>query len=414
VGAAQQSAQRGRRQPGRLVLIGNGMAGMRTVEEILARAPGRFAITVFGAEPHVNYDRIMLSPMLAGEKSFDEIVIHDRDWYAARDVELLAGERAVGVDRMARRVRGANGAVRSYDLLIVATGSNPIVIPVSGTGLPGVVTFRDATDVDAMLEAAGRYRNAVVIGGGLLGLEAANGLRANGMEVTVVHLMPTLMERQLDPSAAHLLQKDLERRGIRVLTRADTKAILGEDRVRAVLLEDGTEIPADLVVMAVGIRPNTDLARAIGLECRRGVVVDDAMRTSDPCISAVGECAEHRGVTYGLVAPLWEMARVCADRIAGIADSRYEGAVLATRLKVTGIDMFSAGDFLGGEDTEDILYRDAAHGVYKRLVVKEDRIRGAVLYGDARDGGWYFRMLRDGTDITAQRDALIFGPAYVS
>ena len=396
------------------MLIGNGMAGMRTVEEILARAPGRFAITVFGAEPHVNYDRIMLSPLLAGEKSFDEIVIHDRDWYAARGIELLAGEKAVGIDRMARRVRGASGTVRSYDLLIVATGSNPVVIPLPGADLPGVVTFRDAADVDAMLEAAGRYRNAVVIGGGLLGLEAANGLRANGMEVTVVHLMPTLMERQLDPAAAELLRNDLERRGIRVMTGANTKAILGENRVHGVLLDDGTEIPADLVVMAVGIRPNTDLARAIGLECRRGVVVDDAMRTSDPRIYAVGECAEHRGVTYGLVAPLWEMAKVCADRIARTADSSYEGAILATRLKVTGIDMFSAGDFLGGEDTEEILYRDAAHGIYKRLVVKEGRIRGAVLYGDARDGGWYFRMLREGTDIAAQRDALIFGPAYAS
>jgi nitrite reductase (NADH) large subunit len=396
----------------RLILVGNGMAGMRTVEEILARAPGRFEITVFGAEPHVNYNRIMLSPVLAGEKCFDEIVINDRAWYEANDIELIAGEKIVAVDRAARQVTGQNGTVRAYDVLLLATGSNPFIIPVPGIDLPGVVTFRDMADVDAMLAAARTHRHAVVIGGGLLGLEAANGLAINGMDVTVVHLMPTLMERQLDHAAGTLLAGDLERRGIKVMTAANTKALLGEDRVRAVQLADGTEIPADLVVMAVGIRPNGELGKAIGLETRRGIVVDDGMATSDPAIFAIGECVEHRGQTYGLVAPLWDMAKVCADRITATAESVYQGTVTGTRLKVTGIDMFSAGDIQGDADSEDIVLRDASRGVYKRLILKDDRIVGVVLYGDAGEGNWYFQLLKDQTPVGAMRDNLIFGQAF--
>jgi len=396
----------------RLVLVGNGMAGMRTIEEILARAPGQFEITVFGAEPHVNYNRIMLSPVLAGEKSFDEIVINDRAWYDANGIELIAGEKIVTVDREARQVHGANGTVRPYDVLLLATGSNPFVIPVPGVELAGVVTFRDMADVDAMLAASRTHRHAVVIGGGLLGLEAANGLALNGMDVTVVHLMPTLMERQLDVAAGTLLAGDLERRGIRVLTAANTKALLGEDRVRAVQLADGTELQADLVVMAVGIRPNGELGKAIGLTTNRGIVVDDGMCTSDPAIYAIGECVEHRGLTYGLVAPLWDMAKVCADRITATAESGYEGTVTGTRLKVTGIDMFSAGDIAGGAGCEDIVLRDPARGVYKRLILKDDRLVGVVLYGEASEGNWYFQLLKDATPIGSLRDNLIFGQAF--
>ncbi|HEV2676512.1 MAG TPA: nitrite reductase large subunit NirB [Aliidongia sp.] len=396
----------------RLILVGNGMAGMRTVEEILARAPNRFEITVFGAEPHVNYNRIMLSPVLAGEKCFDDIVINERAWYEANGIELICGEKIVSVDREARQVHGANGTVRPYDVLLLATGSNPFVIPVPGASLPGVVTFRDMADVDAMLAAAKTHRHAVVIGGGLLGLEAANGLALNGMDVTVVHLMPTLMERQLDVAAGTLLAGDLERRGIKVLAAANTKALLGDDRVRAVQLADGTEIPADLVVMAVGIRPNGELGKAIGLETKRGIVVDDGMRTSDPAIYAIGECVEHRGQTYGLVAPLWDMAKVCADRITETADTGYQGTVTGTRLKVTGIDMFSAGDILGDADSEDIVLRDASRGVYKRLILKDDRLVGVVLYGDAGEGNWYFQLLKDAAPIGALRDDLIFGQAF--
>ncbi len=395
----------------RLVVVGNGMAGMRTVEEVLQRTPQRFAITVFGAEPHPNYNRIMLSPVLAREKDFGDIVINPRAWYEQNGIELIAGERVTHIDREARRVTGERGTVRLYDILLIATGSDPVIIPVPGHDLPGVITFRDMADVDAMLAAAAQGGRAVVIGGGLLGLEAANGLAANGMHATVLHLMPTLMERQLDEAAGAMLKADLERRGIAVLTQADTAALHGTDRVTAVALRDGTILPADLVVMAVGIRPNVALARATGLQVGRGVVVDDRMRTSDAAVFAVGECVEHRGQTYGLVAPLWDMAKVCADALSGVADSIYEGSVTGTRLKVTGIDMFSAGTFIPDASTEDVVFRDPARGVYRRLVLRDDVLVGAVLYGDAQDGGWYFGLLRDGQKLGALRETLIFGQA---
>lgn len=398
----------------RLIVVGNGMAGMRTVEEVLARAPQRFAITVFGAEPQPNYDRIMLSPLLAGEKRFDDIVINSLGWYADNDIQLVAGERVTAIDRQARLVIGEHGTTRRYDRLLLATGSDPFVIPVPGAGLAGVVTFRDVADVEAMLEAASRGGRAVVIGGGLLGLEAANGLAKNGMAVTVLHLMPTLMERQLDPAAALLLQADLERRSVQILTSADTEAILGEEHVRAVRLKDGTSLPADLVVIAVGIRPNAALAKASGLDCRRGVLVDDRMQTSDPRILAVGECVEHQGTTYGIVAPLWEMAKVCADRLTDAAETIFAPSVTGTRLKVTGIDMFSAGDFAPGKGAEDVVFRDPARGVYKRLVLREERLAGAVLYGEARDGGWYLDLMRRGQPLGELRDLLIFGQAFAT
>ena len=394
----------------RLVLIGNGMAGVRTIEEILARAPHAFSVTVFGAEPHGNYDRIMLSPVLAGEKRFAAIVTHDRTWYESNGIELIAGEPAVGIDRDARTVTGANGTVRPYDVLLIATGSNPVIIPVPGHDLPGVIAFRDIADVETMLEAArSGKRHAVVIGGGLLGLEAANGLMRNGMQVTVLHLMPTLMERQLDPISARMLQADLVERGLTVITEANTKAILGAGRVEAVELATGETLPADLVVMAVGIRPNVALAKAAGLACGRGIQVDDGLRTSDPAIYAVGECVEHRGALFGLVAPLWDMAKVAADRIADVAATDYVPAVSGTRLKVTGIDMFSAGDFSPNPDTDEIVYRDRARGIHKKLSVRDGRLVGAVLYGDAADAGWYFTQILDGTDVSAMRDTLVFG-----
>lgn len=393
----------------RLVVIGNGMAGMRTVEEILARTPHRFHITVYGAEPHPNYNRIMLSPLLAKEKSFAEIVINGHEWYDEQGIELIAGERVVHVDRAARTVHGERGTVRPYDMLLVATGSEPFIIPVPGRDLPGVITFRDVADVEAMLAAAGRGGRAVVIGGGLLGLEAANGLALNGMQVTVVHLMPTLMERQLDPAAGAMLAADLERRGMAVLCGANTRALLGTDRVEAVELADGTVLPADLVVMAVGIRPSAALGRAMGLACNRGIVVDDQMRTSDPAVFSVGECIEHNGQTYGLVTPIWDMAKVCGDAMSGVAESAYVASATGTRLKVTGIDMFSAGDFAAGAGREEVVFRDPARGVYRRLVLQDDRLLGAVLYGDAKDGGWYFGLLKDGAPLGGLRDTLIFG-----
>ncbi|MFO1027816.1 MAG: nitrite reductase large subunit NirB [Acetobacteraceae bacterium] len=395
----------------RLVLVGNGMAGIRALEEILQRAPGEFSITVFGAEPHGCYNRIMLSPVLAGEKTFEAITTHPREWYEQNGIELIAGEAVIGIDRDARLVTGEHGTTRPYDALILATGSNPVIIPVPGHTLPGVISFRDIADVDTMLEVSRTHRRAVVIGGGLLGLEAANGLLRNGMDTTVLHLMPTLMERQLDPVSAGLLKADLINRGMTVLTEANTKAILGEDRVTGVELADGTVLEADLVVMAVGIRPNVALAKDAGLAVGRGVQVDDGMRTCDPAIYAVGECVEHRGAVFGLVAPLYDMAKILADRVTKAAESVYEPAVTGTRLKVTGIDMFSAGDFTGDDETDDVVFRDAARGVHKKLVIRNDKLIGAVLYGEAKDSAWYFDLIRSGTDISELRDTLVFGPS---
>ncbi|HNO60174.1 MAG TPA: nitrite reductase large subunit NirB, partial [Plasticicumulans sp.] len=400
----------------RLVLIGNGMAGMRTIEELQKVAPQMYDITVFGAEPHGNYNRIMLSPVLAGEKTIPEIMINDLDWYEQNGVTLHAGKdkEIVEINRGRREVRAADGTTVKYDRLLIATGSNPFILPLPGNDLPGVIGFRDIKDVDAMLHAAKTGKHAVVIGGGLLGLEAANGLMKQGLQVTVVHVLDTLMERQLDPFAADMLRKTLEERGLRFLMGAHTAAILGDDKVRGVRFKDGLEVPADIVVMAVGIRPNIELAKKSGIHCERGIVVNDTMQTYDPRVYSVGECVQHRGVCYGLVAPLWEQAKVCASHLAQHGVGRYEGSVTSTKLKVTGIDLFSAGNFNGGPDCEELVLRDPARGVYKKLVVKDNRVQGAVLYGDTVDGTWYFQLLRETTDITAFRETVLFGHAHMA
>ncbi|QDO99320.1 NAD(P)/FAD-dependent oxidoreductase [Ferrovibrio terrae] len=395
----------------RLLIVGNGMAPGRMLEHLLDKAPGRYDITIFNAEPRVNYDRIMLSPVLSGEKSYEQIVIHGDGWYIKNGITLHKGTKVTGIDRAAKTISTDNGLVESYDKLVIATGSVPFIIPVPGHTLPGVLSYRDLDDVDAMILASKARGNAVVIGGGLLGLEAAAGLAEQGMDVTVVHLMPTLMERQLDASAGYLLKKEIERRGIKVVTGANTKAILGTSRVEGVELEDGTVLPASLVVMAVGIRPNGWLAKESGLTVNRGIVVDDQMRTSDPDIFSLGECVEHRGATYGLVAPLYEMAGVLARTLID-EPAAYNGSVTATKLKVTGISLFSAGDFAEAKDREEIVLRDAARGVYKRLVLKEGKIIGTVLYGDVEDGAWFFQLLREGADIAEMRQTLIFGQGY--
>ncbi|KRB79500.1 nitrite reductase [Sphingomonas sp. Root710] len=396
-----------------LVVIGNGMAGCRAVEELLARDPARFRVTIFGAEPYVNYNRIMLSPVLAGEKSFDDIIINDAAWYRDNGIELISGDPVTAIDRMAKTVTAQSGRSVGYDRLLIATGSDPFIIPVPGKDLPGVISFRDMKDVDAMLAAADQGGDAVVIGGGLLGLEAAHGLSLRGMKVTVLHLMSTLMERQLDEAAGWLLKTELESRGQTILTGADTAEIVGDGKVEAVRLKDGREIPASLVVMAVGIKPSVSLARDAGLAVGRGIQVDDHMVTSDPAILAVGECVEHDGNVYGLVAPLWDMCRALADGLVE-QPTGYRGSVTSTKLKVSGIDVFSAGDFSGGDGAEDIVLRDASRGVYKRVVVRDDRIVGAVLYGDTADGSWYFDLLKKGEDIAPIRDVLIFGQAFAS
>jgi nitrite reductase (NADH) large subunit len=422
----------GRRQ--RLVVVGNGMAGMRAVEELLKLAPHLYDITVFGAEPHPNYNRILLSPVLAGEQSFADIVLNGEDWYRDNGIRLHMGRKVVKIDRRAREVIAEDGTAEPYDRLLLATGSNPFILPIPGVELEGVLTYRDIRDTQGMIDAAAKHERAVVIGGGLLGLEAANGLKRRGMDVTVVHLMPWLMERQLDKVAADLLQKTLEEKGLRFELGAQTEALLGGDplpdppprgreksvspslgrgqgegRVQGVKLKSGAVLPADLVVMAVGIRPNVDLAKAAGLHCDRGVVVNDTMQTFDPRIYAVGECVSHRGTAYGLVAPLFDMARVCANHLAHFGIGRYTGSLTSTKLKVTGVDLFSAGNFAGGEGTEDIVLADPSAGVYKKLVLKEDKLVGAVLYGDTVDGAWYFKLLREGTNVGPLRDRLMFG-----
>ena len=396
----------------KLVVIGAGMASGRALEHLFEAEPEGWDVTLFNAEPRGNYNRIMLSPVLSGEKTYAEIVIHDDAWYAAHGVTCRFGERVIGIDRAARTVTGEKGTV-AYDKLLIATGSTPFIIPMPGHDLDGVIAYRDLEDTNRMIDTGARPgARAVVIGGGLLGLEAAAGLRLRGMEVTVVHLMGHLMERQLDAAAGYLLRKDLERRGIEVRVSTNSKEILGQDgRVRALLLEDGTELPCDLLVMAVGIRPGTSLAAAAGLAVGRGIHVDDQMVTSDENILSVGECVEHKGAVFGLVAPLYDQARVAAATLTG-TPATFVQKELSTKLKVTGCDLFSAGDFAEGDGREDIVFRDPARGVYKRLVIEGDRLIGAVMYGDTADSNWFFGLIQSGQDISDMRETLIFGPAY--
>ena len=415
----------------RLVMVGNGMAGVRTLEELLKIAPDRYAITVFGAEPHPNYNRILLSPVLAGEQQLSEIVLNDWGWYAEHGITLHAGCTVTEVDRRRRIVRGvtADGQTveAGYDRLILATGSKPFILPIPGAGLQGVLAYRDIADTEAMIAAAAQYRHAVVIGGGLLGLEAANGLCKRGMQVTVVHAGEWLMERQLDRVAGQMLQKALAERGMQFLMQAQTQALLGHadgregatghpsaGRVRAVRFKDGSEVPADLVVMAVGIRPDTALAESMRLHVERGIVVGDTLQTTtDARIYAVGECAAHRGIAYGLVAPLFEQGKVLANHLAELGIGRYQGSQTSTKLKVTGIDLFSAGDFMGGAGTEEIVLSDPGSGQYKKLVLKDDKLVGACLYGNTVDGSWYFKLLRDARAVTDIRATLMYGESNI-
>ena len=395
----------------KLIMVGNGMAGVRTLEELLKIAPDLYDITVFGAEQHANYNRILLSPVLSGEQKFKDIMLNDVDWYEENNITLHLGKKIVKIDRVKRIVIAEDGTEAEYDRLLMATGSVPFMLPVPGKDAKGVIAYRDIYDTNAMIEAAEKHSHAVVIGGGLLGLEAANGLMMRGMKVSVVHLPGWLMERQLDQVAAKMLQKSLEERGLSFLLEKNTEAILSDDsgHVKGIRFTDGLEIPAQLIVMAVGIRPNTALAESAGLYCNRGIVVNDTMQTYDPKIYSVGECVNHRGTVYGLVAPLFEMAKVCANHLGNFGIGRYQGSVTSTKLKVTGIDLFSAGEFMGGKDTEEIVLSDPIGGVYKKLVVKDDKLIGACLYGDTADGSWYFKLLREGKNIAEIRDTLMFG-----
>jgi len=406
----------------KLVMVGNGMAGVRALEELIKLTPDLYEITVFGQEPHPNYNRILLSPVLAGEQKIEEIILNSYEWYADNKITLHTGWSVTQVDRVRRVVYAENKSgeqrTASYDRLILATGSNPFMLPIAGSDLDGVLAYRDIADTQAMIDASQKYKNAVVIGGGLLGLEAANGLMKRGMSVTVVHVAEWLMERQLDKTAGKLLQQSLEARGMRFRIGAQTQSLQGDanGRVKQVVFKDGTHALAELVVMAVGIRPNSALAEKMRLHCDKGIVVTDTLQTvTDARIYAVGECAAHRGIAYGLVAPLFEQAKVLANHLAEYGIGRYTGSLTSTKLKVTGIDLFSAGDFMGSSDgsTEEIILSDPHEGIYKKLVIRNDQLVGACLYGDTVDGSWYFKLLREARSVSDIREKLMFGESNI-
>ncbi|MGZ8159198.1 MAG: NAD(P)/FAD-dependent oxidoreductase [Methylobacter sp.] len=400
----------------RLVVIGNGMAGMRTVEELLSAAPDKYDITVFGTEPYGNYNRIMLSSVLCGEKTIEDIVINNRQWYIDNGITLHAGEgkTVVYIDRIKRDVYAQDGTVASYDRLLIATGSKAVIPQVPGNDLAGVISFRDIFDVNKMLSYSRSHKKAVVLGGGLLGLEAANGLVSRGMDVTVIHNHEILLNRQMDKPAAKMLQTELEQRGLKFKMAAKLKQLLGDENghITAVSLADGSQLECDLFITAIGVRPNMVLAQEAGIYCQRGIVVNDTLQSYDPSIYAVGECIQHRGDTFGLVAPLFEQAKVCANHLSAHGAAEYITLPTATKLKVTGINLFSVGDFQGDERSESICFTDPAVGIYKKLVVKANKLIGAVLYGDTADGSWYQQLLEQGENISEIRDALIFGKAY--
>lgn len=400
----------------RLVVIGNGMAGMRTVEELLLAAPDRYKITVFGAEPYGNYNRIMLSSVLCGEKTIEDIVINHRQWYQDHNIILHAGEEksVVCIDRKQRLVYAKDGTTAAYDRLLIATGSKAVMPTIDGTTLEGVISFRDIVDVNKMLNYSRTHKNALVLGGGLLGLEAANGLASRGMKVTVLHNNEILLNRQLDKPAAQLLQRELEQRGLQFKMAAQLTRLLGntDNHIVAANFEDGSQLACDLFVTAIGVLPNISLARQAGIYCERGIVVNDTLQTYDPSIYAVGECIQHRGATFGLVAPLFEQAKVCANHLSAHGAAEYVALPTATKLKVTGIHLFSVGDIHGDSQCQTISYNDSSAGVYKKLLIKQDHLVGAVLYGDSSDGNWYQQILEQQRPITAYRESLIFGPAY--
>lgn len=400
----------------KLVVIGNGMAGMRTVEELLVSAPEQYDITVFGSEPYGNYNRIMLSSVLCGEKSIEDIVINDRQWYLDNGIRLFAGpdKSVVSIERGLRKVYAQDGTCADYDRLLIATGSKPVIPEIPGHDLQGVISFRDILDVNTMLSYSQSHSHAVVLGGGLLGLEAAYGLAHRGMDVTILHNHDVLLNRQMDRQAGKMLQTALEQRGLKFKMQAKTRQLLADEHqhIRAVQFEDGGELACDLFIMAVGVRPNISLAQKAGLYCERGIVVNDTLQSYDPSVYAVGECIQHRGSTFGLVAPLFEQAKVCANHLSGHGMAEFVSLPTATKLKVTGINLFSVGDFTGGKDSETVRYTDTEMGVYKKLVIRKNRLQGAVLYGDTADGHWYQDLMEQAEDISALRDKLIFGQAY--
>ena len=397
----------------KLVLIGNGLAGMRCLEDLLDMAPDRYDVTVIGEEPWGNYNRIMLSPVLSGEKTIDDIMLHPHAWYSDKGIQFIADDPAIKIDRTRKVVHTEKGESVDYDRLIIATGSSPFIPPVQGVDLKGVISFRDIYDVNTMIKYCETKKNAVVIGGGLLGLEAAYGLKQRGMNVTVLHLMDRIMERQLDGRASRMLRHSIEQKGINIITEANTEALIGEEgHVSQVRLKDGTVLDADLVIFAVGIRPNIALAQSAGLRCNRGILVNDTMQTFDPSIYAVGECIEHRNQTFGLVEPLWGQAFICATHLAEHGSLTFKSPTVPTQLKVSGVDVFSAGNFEPKEDYEDIILNDDKRQIYKRIIIQKDKVIGAVLFGDTEDGMWYAELIADQTPVSTFRNKLLFGKDF--
>lgn len=390
-----------------LVIVGQGMAGTKLAEELVARALGRYAIILVGDEPHRGYNRVLLSSLLAQEVKADDLELKPRGWWAKNGITNVYGRAVTGIDRE-RKVITIGGNEISYSKLVLATGSHAIKLPKPGMDLPGAITFRWMGDVDQMLKGVAPGRPAIVIGGGLLGLEAAYGLAKAGVKVTLLHIGDRLMERQLDESAGQMLLEAILSKGCEVILHADTARVLGTDKVEGVELVDGRLLEADLVVCAVGVRPNVDLGKAAGLDAKRGILVDDQMRTSDPDIYAIGECCEHRGSTYGLVEPAYEQARALAGLLSGDRKAAYIGSVIGTNLKVSGVSLFSAGD-ITGEGKEILLYEDLKQNIYKKIILDGDRITGAVLYGDTVDGLWYLDLMKRGQAVGDMRDDLIFG-----
>lgn len=393
----------------KLVLIGNGMAGVRAVEHLIKLSPESYEITIFGAEPHPNYNRIMLSSVLAGGADMQEIVINDWDWYKENNITLHTGHKVTKIDTENKKVTSHLGIEVDYDAVIIATGSNPFMLPLPGADKEGVIAFRDINDCEIMIDASKKYKKAVVIGGGLLGLEAARGLLHLGMEVNVVHIFNYLMERQLDEAAAKMLQRELEAQGMQFLLQKSTASIKGKKRASGLVFADGTEVDGDLVVMAVGIKPNIELAKASGIEVNRGIIVDDFMQTSVPGVYAVGECAEHRGIAYGLVAPLYEQGAVLAKHLVGVETAGYQGSVTSTKLKVSGVDVFSAGRFDEAPGTRSLKIQDDMAGTYKKIVIQDGKLVGAVLFGDTSDGSELFATIKSGESVAGREKEILLG-----
>ncbi|OAI17600.1 hypothetical protein A1359_05760 [Methylomonas lenta] len=397
----------------KLVVIGNGMAGMRAVDELIQLAAEKYDITVFGSEPHGNYNRIMLTPVLFGAKSLSDIMIHDLAWYQRNNISLHCGadKTVVAVDRVNRRVISQDGTVAEYDKLLIATGSLPLMLDIRGREVEGVMGFRDIADVETMIEKSQTKQHAVILGGGLLGLEAANGLMQRGMQVTVVNRAGHLLNRQLDVQAAGFLKRELESKGIEFrLGVTITEVISANQHICKVRLSDNTLLEADILVMATGIQPNIRLGMEMGLACEHGIIVNDHLQTSDHRIYAIGECVQHRGEVFGLVAPVYEQAKICAQQLAGQASAAYQTLLAATMLKVTGIDLFSVGDFEGDADCQQQVLVDHVLGVYRKIVLKNNIIVGMIMYGDTSDSAWYLRLIKNNINVTAIRDKLIFQP----